>query len=135
MNFSTLNATEKMAVYASVVVAILGLWSWSNAWGGLMLLAAVAAIGMLLVLFAPSLLPDTKLPGSKGSLMLIAGGLAAVAWALTALTYLGWIFGHLASVDTLVFLVGLVAALGMGWFGWQAFQAEGGKFQIGAPRG
>ncbi len=134
MNFSTLNATEKMAVYASVVVAILGLWSWSHAWGTLMVLAVLAAIGMLLVLFAPSVMPNTKLPGSKGSLMLVTGGIAAVIWALSALTYLGWIFGHLATFDTLQFLVGLVAALGMGWFGWQAFQADGGKFQIGTPR-
>lgn len=134
MNFSTLNATEKMAVYASVVVAILGLWSWSHAWGTLMVLAVLAAIGMLLVLFAPSIMPNTKLPGSKGSLLLVTGGIAAVIWALSALTYLGWIFGHLATFDTLQFLVGLVAALAMGWFGWQAFQAEGGKFQIGAPR-
>jgi hypothetical protein len=135
MNFSTLGATEKMAVYASAVVAVLGLWSFSHAWGSLMLLAVVAAIGMLLVLFAPSVMPNTKLPGSKGSLMLLTGGIAAVIWALTALTYLGWIFGHLATIDTLQFMVGLVGALAMGWFGWQAFQADGGKFQIGAPKG
>lgn len=134
MNFSTLSATEKMAVYASAVVAILGLWSFSNAWGSLMLLAVLAGIGMLLVLFAPGVLPNTRLPGSNGSLMLVTGGVAAVIWAFTALSYIGWIFGHLATFDVLQFLVGLVAALGMGWFGWQAFEAEGGKFQIGAPK-
>ena len=85
MNFSTLSATEKMAVFASAVVAILGLWSFSNAWGSLMLVAVLAAIGMLLVLFAPGVMPNTRLPGSKGSLMLITGGIAAVIWALTAL--------------------------------------------------
>jgi hypothetical protein len=134
MNFSTLSATEKLAVYAAVVVAVLGLWSLTHAWGGLMVLPVLAAIGMLLVLFAPSIMPNTKLPGSKGSLLVLTGGLAAVIWALSALQWLGWIFGHLATFDTIQFLVGLVAALAMGWFGWQAFQAEGGKFQIGAPK-
>ena len=134
MNFSTLSATEKMAVYASVVVAILGLWSLTHAWGGLMVLPVLAAVGMLLVLFAPSIMPTTRLPGSKGSLLLLTGGLAAVIWALSAISWLGWIFDHLAAFDTIQFLVGLVAALAMGWFGWQAFQAEGGKFQIGAPK-
>ena len=134
MNFSTLSATEKMAVYASVVVAILGLWSLTHAWGGLMLLPILAAVGMLLVLFAPSIMPTTRLPGSKGSLLLLTGGLAAVIWALSAISWLGWIVDHLAAFDTIQVLVGLVAALAMGWFGWQAFQAEGGKFQIGAPK-
>jgi hypothetical protein len=83
------------------MVAILGLWSFSHAWGSLMLLAVLAAIGMLLVVFAPSVMPNTKLPGSKGSLMLLTGGIAAVIWALTALSYLGWIFGHLATFDVL----------------------------------
>ena len=134
MNFSTLSATEKMAVYASVVVAILGLWSLTHAWGGLMVLPVLAAVGMLLVLFAPSIMPTTRLPGSKGSLLLLTGGLAAVIWALSTLSWLGWIVDHLAAFDTIQFLVGLVAALAMGWFGWQAFQAEGGRFQIGAPK-
>ncbi len=31
-----------------------------------------------------------------------------------------------------MFLVAVAAA--MGWFGWQAFQAEGGKFQVGGPK-
>jgi hypothetical protein len=135
MNFSALSATEKMAVYASLLVAVLGLWSLSQGWGGLLILAVLAAIGMLLVLFAPALMPRTKLPGSKGSLMLVTGGVAAVVWALSALTWIGWIFGHLATIDTLQFVVGLLAALAMGWFGWQAFQAEGGKLEIGARKG
>jgi hypothetical protein len=134
MNFANLNATEKMAVYASAVTAVLGLWSLSNSWGFLMLLPVLAAIGMLLVLFAPGIMPNAKLPGSKGSLLLVTGGAAAVFWALSTLRWISYIFGHLATFDVLQFLVGLVAALAMGWFGWQAFEAEGGKFQIGAPK-
>ena len=131
MNFSQLSANEKMAVYASAVVVVTGIVSLVNAWGALIILPLAAAVGTLLVLFAPSIMPNTKLPGSKGSLMLILGGVAALFWVISALTWLDWIFGHLGRFDTLQYLVGLIGSLVMGWTGWQAFQAEGGKFDIG----
>ena len=135
MDFSKLGSNEKMAVYGSVVVVVTGIVSLVNSWGGLIILPLLAALVMLLVLFAPSIMPNTKLPGSKGSLMLVAGGVAAVFWIISALTWLDWIFGHLATFDTLQYLVGLAGSLVMGWTGWQAFQAEGGKFQMGMPGG
>ena len=125
----------KNLVASAIVVVVLGIYSFTNNWGGLILVPLLAAIGMLLILFAPGVMPNTKLPGSRGSLLLVTGGAAAVLWAISALSWLGWIFGHLATLDTLLYLVGLVAALAMGWFGWQAFQAEGGKFEVGAPKG
>jgi hypothetical protein len=132
MNFSTLSSTEKMAAYASLVVVVTAIVSLVNDWGGLIVVPLLAAIGMLAVLFAPSIMPNTKLPGSKGSLLVVTGGAAALFWAISALSWLDWIFRHLATFDTIQYLVGLVAALGMGWFGWQAFQAEGGNFTFGA---
>lgn len=126
-----LNANEKMALYASFVVVVTGIISIINDWGALVALAMVAGIGMAVVLLAPSMMPTLRLPGSKGSLLLVTGGVAAGAWAISTLTWLDWIFRHLATVDTLQFLVGLVAALVCGWTGWQAFQAEGGKFNLG----
>jgi len=132
MNFSKLSPNEKMAVYAAAVVVLTGIVSLARAWGGLIIIPLVAALVMLLVLFAPSIMPKAKLPGSKGTLMLVAGGVAAVFWLISALTWLDWIFGHLATFDTLQYLVGLAASLTMGWTGWQAFQGEGGKFQMGA---
>jgi hypothetical protein len=120
-----------MALYASAVVVVTGIVSLVNDWGGLIVLPLLAALGTLLVLFAPSIMPNAKLPGSKGSLMLILGGVAALFWVISALTWLDWIFGHLGRFDTLQYLVGLIGSLVMGWTGWQAFQAEGGKFDIG----
>jgi hypothetical protein len=131
MNFSQLSSNEKMAVYASVVVVVTGIVSLVNKWGGLIILPLLAAVVMLLVLFAPSIMPNAKLPGSKGSLMLVAGGVAAAFWLISALTWFDWIFGHLGRFDTIQYLVGLAGSLVMGWTGWQAFQAEGGKFQMG----
>jgi hypothetical protein len=115
MNLSKLSSNEKMAVYASAVVVVTGIVSLVNDWGGLIVLPLLAALGTLLVLFAPSIMPNNKLPGSKGSLMLILGGVAALFWVIAALTWLDWIFGHLGTFDTLQFLVGLIASLIMGW--------------------
>jgi len=131
MDISKLTANERMALFASVVAVVTGVISVINDWGGLVGLATVGAIGMALVLLAPSMMPTTRLPGSKGSLLLVTGGVTAIAWALATLTWLDWIFRHLATFDTLQFLIGLVAALVCGWTGWQAFQAEGGKFSVG----
>lgn len=135
MNFSQLNSNEKMAAYAAVVVLITSIVSLVNAWGGLIVLPLLASIGMLLVLFQSSMMPTMKLPGSKGSLMLVAGGVAAIFWVIAALSWLDWIFNHLGTFDTLQFLLGLVASLVMGWTGWQAFQSEGGKFNVGMAGG
>jgi hypothetical protein len=80
----------------------------------------------------PQWSPQTQLPGSKGSLMLVVGGIAAVSAALALLSSLGWLglFGsNIAFV--LGWLIGIVGGLLMGWAGWQEFQAEGGKFQLG----
>jgi predicted lipid-binding transport protein (Tim44 family) len=71
-----------------------------------------------------------KLPGSKGSLMVVLGGIAGVIMALALLTTLGFIFVAFGFADIL-FLAAILAGLTMAWTGWTAFQAEGGKFQIG----
>jgi hypothetical protein len=131
MNFSKLSSNEKVAVYASAVVVVTGIVSLINDWGGLVILPLLAALAMLLVLFAPAIMPHTKLPGSRGSLMVVLGGVAALFWVISSLSWLDWIFSHLGSFDTLQYLVGLIASLVMGWTGWQSFQAEGGKFDVG----
>lgn len=136
MDFNKLSANEKLAVYGSVAVIVGGLVSVGL--GGLGLLAVIAALGMLAVLFLPQFSPSTTLPGSKGSLMLILGGIAAVVMLLALLTIislLGFYFQSLA-VNAIFFLIAVAGGLLMGWAGWQEFQAEGGKFVLGtaSPR-
>jgi hypothetical protein len=99
-------------------------------YGGIGLLAVLAAIGMLAIVFLPQLSPSTRLPGSKGSLMLIAGGIAGALMALAFLGALGILFINFGIYDIL-FLIAVAGGLLMAWAGWQAFQAEGGKFTIG----
>ena len=133
MNLAALSSNEKMGVYAAVVVLVTSIWSLVNDWGGWIVLPLLASIAMLLVLFQPSLMPTTKLPGSKGSLLLVTGLVAALGWVISAVGWIEWISNHIGSIDTLQFLVGLVASLVMAWVGWQAFQGEGGQLKMGMP--
>ena len=132
MDFSKLNQNEKLAVYGSVaaiVGPVLASAGFGLGAGGLTLLLAVA---MLAIVFLPQLSPQTQLPGSKGSLMVIVGGIAAASAALALLSSLGWLglFGS-NLVFVLGWLIGIAGGLLMGWAGWQEFQSEGGKLQIG----
>jgi hypothetical protein len=130
MDFGKLSQAEKLATYGAVATIIGGA---AGALGGLMWLAVLAAIAMLAVIFLPQFSPDTQLPGSRGSLMLICGGIAAVAAVLALLTFIGVLdfWFNFAPIRAILFLVGVAGAVLMGWAAWQAFQAEGGKFTVG----
>lgn len=132
MDFSKLNGNEKLAVYgaiASVVGPILSSFGFGFGLGWLTLLLA---LGMLFIVFQPQIAPQTTLPGSKGSLMLVVGGIAALSAALALLSSLGW-FGLFGAniIWGIGWLIGIVGGLLMGWAAWQEFQAEGGKFELG----
>jgi hypothetical protein len=131
MDFSKLSQNEKLATYGSVAVIVGALVGLGAA--GLGFIAVLAAIGMLAVVFLPQLSPSTKLPGSLGSLMLVLGAVAAVILVLGFLSVLS-IFGFLlenAFIPTLFYLIAVVGGVVMAWAGWNEFQGEGGKFQIG----
>ncbi len=132
MNFSKLDATDKLGVYGSVAViagAIVGGTVTYLGW-----IALLAAAAMLAVIFLPQLSPSTSLPGSKGSLMVACGGIAAVIMVLGLLTAIGWLglYFSVLPVQAIFFLLAVGGGLVMGWAGWQVFQAEGGKFEIGS---
>jgi hypothetical protein len=134
MNFSKLSYFEKVAAVAAVVVVITALISLANDWGILMAISLLAGLGALLVLFLPQMAPTTALPGSKGSLLVATGVVATVVTAVVAVSWIGWIGDHLATFDTLQFLLGLVAAVVLAWAGWQVLRAEGGKLMFGTSR-
>jgi len=132
MDFSKLNGNEKYAVYGaigSVAGPILSSFGFGFGVGWLTLLLALA---MLFIVFQPQIAPQTTLPGSKGSLMLVVGGIAALSAAGSLLGSLGW-FGYFGPriIWVLGWLIGIAGGLLMGWASWQEFQAEGGTFQIG----
>src|SRR5688572_12283120 len=131
VDFSKLNQDDKTAALASAVLVVAGLIAATTYTTYAMTCPAFpAAVGMLFVALQPQTAPAVKLPGSKGSLMVVLGGVAGVIMALALLTTLGFIFVAFGFADIL-FLAAILAGLTMAWTGWTAFQAEGGKFQIG----
>jgi hypothetical protein len=135
MDLNKLNGNEKLAVYgaiAAIVGAILAQIGSFYGAGGLWL-SLLLAIAMIAIVFMPQWSPQTTLPGSKGSLMLIVGGIAAIGALLGLLAILPALgaFGLYGGLWFIGILIGIAGGLVMGWAAWQEFQAEGGKFQIG----
>ena len=131
MDFSKLSQNEKLAVYGAVAAVIGGIVGGIS---GVIWISVLAGLALLVVLFLPQLSPQTSLPGSRGSLLVAIGGVGAVAAALAFLIVLvdiGFWF-EFAAVRTIFFLIGVAGAVLFGWIAWQEFQAEGGKFQLGA---
>ncbi|MEO8511769.1 MAG: hypothetical protein ABI534_11090 [Chloroflexota bacterium] len=135
MDFNKLSANEKLAVYGSAAVIVAGLIGIGV--GGIGLLAVLAAIAMLAVVFLPQFSPNTTLPGSKGSLLLILGGVAAIVMVLGLLQIIGALgfWFEFQPLGAIFFLVAVAGAVLMAWAGWQEFRAEGGKFVLGTPAG
>ena len=134
MDLSKLNASEKLAVYgalATVIGSVVAASSYPGHWG-VTWLGAILGLAMLAIVFLPQLSPGTKLPGKKGTLMLAVGGVAALLMAYVLLSTFSFTFEGF-DISSLLFLLAVAGALVMGWAGWQAFQAEGGKFQMGSP--
>jgi hypothetical protein len=129
MDFSKLDQNEKLATYGAIAGVVGGIL------GGQWLILILGVL-MLGVVFLPQWSPQTTLPGSKGSLMLLVGGIAALG-SLLGLLALLTIFSALAFVAGFLglywigLLIGVIGGFVMGWAGWKEFQAEGGKFQIG----
>jgi hypothetical protein len=129
MDFSKLNQNEKLATYGAIAGVIGGILS--GQW-----LVLILGVLMIVLVFLPQWSPQTTLPGSKGSLMLVVGGIAAIGALLSLLAlltvlgavalYAGFFVGYLLGL-----FIGIVGGALMGWAGWKEFQAEGGKFQLG----
>jgi hypothetical protein len=92
---------------------------------------------MLVIVFLPQFSPSTKLPGSKGSLMIIVGGVAGLGALLALLALLPVLgaIGFYGGTWLIGLLLGIAGGLLMGWASWQTFQAEGGKFNMGTTSG
>ena len=130
MDLSKLHQNDRTAAIASVILIIAGLFAATVyvTW-----LAMLAALGMLFVVLQPQIAPGASLPGSKGSLMLTLGGIAGLIMVLGLLTTLGFIASF--GIADILYVVAIAAGFVMAWTGWQAFQGEGGKFQLGISGG
>ena len=132
MDFNKLSSNDKLAVYGSVAAIVGGLiagasyGAYAGAW-----LGVVGGIAVLAIVFMPQIAPTTALPGSKGSLLLVAGGLTGAILLIIFLTSLGFVF-RLFGVPDVFFLIAVAGGLVCAWAAWQEFQGEGGKFQLGS---
>jgi hypothetical protein len=125
--FSALTGNDRTAAVAAVVALITGVISLANAWGVLMVIPILAAIGVLGIVFQANIAPGVKLPMTKGTLLLALGAAAAVIWILVTIQWIGYILTPPIFVfDSIQFIVGLVAAIVMAFAGWRAYQAERG---------
>jgi hypothetical protein len=129
MDFSKLSSNDRLAAIGAAVAIVGALFGF----GGGGSFGLLTGIVMLAIVFLPQLSPSTKLPGSKGSLMVIVGGLAglgALAALLALFTYGFFVGGYFIGL-----LLSIAGGLLMGWAGWQEFQSEGGKLQLGSASG
>src|SRR3972149_379931 len=91
MNFSALSANDRLAAIAAVVVVITGVISLAWAWGALVILSLLAGVGVLFVVLQPQIAPSTKLPMTKGLLMLGLGSVSTIILVVVALSFINYI--------------------------------------------
>jgi hypothetical protein len=128
MDLSKLSSNDKLAAIGAVLAIVGSVVSFGAGPYGVL-----TGIAMLVILFLPQFSPSTKLPGTKGSLMLIVGGAAGIGALLTLLAWLPYL--GLMGTYFIGGLLGIVGGLLMGWASWREFQAEGGKFNLGMSTG
>ena len=133
MDLSKLSSNDKLAAIGAVAAIVGALLSF----GGGGTFGMLSGIAMLLIILLPQFSPSTKLPGTKGSLMLIVGGVAGLGALLALLALLPVLgaIGFYGGTWLVGLLLGIAGGLLMGWASWQTFQAEGGKFNMGTTGG
>ena len=95
MNWSTLGADERRNLILGaivVVTAVLSFLTPSGSWGPVMILAILGGLLAAFLALQPQLAPTTRLPASKGIVLLVAGALAAAGFVLAGITYLSSVF-------------------------------------------
>ena len=98
-----------------------------------MALTLIAGLGAVFVGLQSQLEPGTKLPTTKGLLLLILGGVATGATGIAVLTYIGYITRNIVDFFTLSMIVGLVASIVLLLTGWTIYQGETAAAAPAAP--
>lgn len=125
MDFSKLSAGDKRLLIAAAVALLGGIISIIDRWGVGGIIGGLAALGVILVLLQPQLSPAMKLPAPKATLLFGLGGVAAVGFILSALQYIEYI-GNVGRIYTLLFDLGLVAAIVLAYLAWMGYKAAQG---------
>jgi hypothetical protein len=122
MNFSKLGAADKRILIAAVGVLVGGIVAIVDRWGVGGIIGGLAGLGAALVVLQPQLAPTMKLPAPKATTLLGLGGVAAGGFIVSALQYFEY-FLNVGRLYTLLFDIGLVAALALAYFSWLEYKA------------
>jgi hypothetical protein len=125
MDWSKLSAADRRALIAAAVVVVTGITSVIDEWGAGAVLGLLAGIAAVVVLVLPQVSPATKLPTTKGQSLFVLGAVAAIGFALAAVTYLDYVVA-ITRPYSILFDIGLVAAIALLYFGYMAYQGERG---------
>jgi hypothetical protein len=128
MRFSLLSGGDRLAVILGAIVVVAGVLSFldpTGSRGGLLLLGILGGALAAFVALQPQIAPATRLPATRGTTLLVAGLLAAGGFVLGGMRFLSAFFS--VRPFSLIFDVGLVAALALLWFGWRSYGKEQAK--------
>ena len=133
MDMSKLSATDRRILITAVIVIIGGIVSIIGRWGIGGILGGLAGLGAALVVLQPQVMPTMRLPAPKATSLLVLGGIAAVGFVLSALQYINFVFD--VRIYTILFDIGLIAAIALLYFAWTEYQAGMGSSRMaaGAP--
>ena len=126
MKFSSLSMSDKRTLALGAIVAVAGILSFmdpSGSWGAIVVIGILGGLLAVYVAVQPQMSPTMKLPATKGMLLLVAGAAATLGFVIAALTYFSFVI-EVTRVFSIIFDIGLVAAIALLWFGWLAYQAE-----------
>jgi hypothetical protein len=127
--FSKLNASDRRFAILGAIVAIAGVLSFadpSGNWGSVVGVGILAGIGAVLVVLWPQLQPNSALPVPKGTALLVCGVAAAGAFIIAGLTWFSYVIA-VTRVFSIIFDIGLVAAIVLAYLSWMAYAADKGK--------
>jgi hypothetical protein len=129
MNISKLSAADKRILYAAIGVVIGGVIGIIDRWGIGGTIGLLGGLGAAAVVLLPQLAPTVKLPAAKGLLLLICGIAAAGGFGLAVLQYLEFAL-RFTRIYSILFDLGLVAAIVLLWFTWLGYKAEQGGAKV-----
>ena len=134
MDMSKLSAADRRILITAVIVVIGGVVAIMDRWGIGAIIGGLAGLGAALVVLQPQLMPTMRLPAPKATSLLVLGGIAAVGFVLSALQWLSFVFD--IRIMTILFDIGLVAAIALLYFAWTEYQASTGTATMAgsAPR-
>ena len=124
MDMSKLSANDRRIFITAVIVVLGGIVSIIDFWGIGGIIGGLAGLGAAIVVLQPQMMPTMSLPAPKATTLLVLGGIAAIGFVLSALQFLDFVFR--VRLYSILFDIGLIAAIALLYFAWTDYQASMG---------